>query len=59
MHERYVGYLNGLGVDPGTSTLGPWLECDAANECIKDNARANEIVRGFYRAPFIVPEVKL
>jgi hypothetical protein len=59
MHERYVGYLNGLGVDPALSTLGPWLECDAANECIKDNARANEIVRGFYREPFIVPEVKL
>ncbi len=40
------------------STLGPWLECDAASECIKDNPKANELVKGFYRAPFVVPEIK-
>ncbi len=59
MFDRYVKYLNGLGVDPNTSTVGPWLECDTEKECIKDNPKANEIVRGFYRKPFEVPEIKL
>ncbi len=57
MHERYVNYLAGLGVDPDSSILGPWLECEAEAERIKDNARANELVKGFYRAPFTVPEI--
>jgi predicted dehydrogenase len=59
MHERYVGYLGDLGVDPATSTLGPWLQCDPERECIKDNAKANQLVHGFYREPFVVPEVKI
>jgi hypothetical protein len=59
MYDRYVAYLDGLGVDARTSTLGPWLECDPARECIKDNPRANQIVKGFYRKPFEVPEIKL
>lgn len=59
MFERYVKYLGDIGVDPNTSTLGPWLECDAENECIKNNPKANEIVRGFYRKPFEVPEIKV
>ena len=58
MHERYVNYLSDIGVDPATSTLGPWLECDAERECIKDNPKANEFVKGFYRSPFVVPEIK-
>ncbi len=56
MHERYVAYLDAIGVDPGTSIVGPWLECDAEGECIKNNARANELVKGHYRAPFTMPE---
>ncbi len=59
MFERYVRYVDGLGVDPDTSTLGPWLECDTEHECINDNPKANEIVRGFYRKPFEVPEITL
>lgn len=59
MSERYVAYLGDIGVDPNTSTLGPWLQCDAENECIKDNPRANELVKGFYRKPFEVPEITL
>jgi predicted dehydrogenase len=59
MHERYLKYLGDIGVDPNSSLLGPWLECDARNECIKDNAKANEIVKGYYRAPFEVPEIKV
>ena len=59
MHDRYVTYLGDIGVDPNTSTLGPWLECDAERERIKDNAKANELVKGFYRKPFEVPEIML
>jgi predicted dehydrogenase len=59
MFDRYVAYLEGIGVDPNTSTLGPWLECDAEKECIKDNTKANELVKGFYRSPFEVPEITL
>ena len=59
MHARYLKYLDDLGVDPNSSTLGPWLECDAAAECIKDSAEANRLVKGFYREPFVVPEVKV
>jgi predicted dehydrogenase len=59
MHERYVNYLRDIGVDPNTSTLGPWLQCDAARECIQDNPKANDLVRGSYRQPFVVPEITL
>jgi len=59
MHERYVRYLVELGVDPDTSVLGPWLECDAANECIRNHPQANELVRGSYRQPFEVPAVTI
>ena len=57
MYNTYVKYLNGLEIDPATSVVGPWLECDAERECIKDNAKANEIVRGFYRKGYEVPEI--
>lgn len=57
MFDRYVKYLEGLGVDPNTSTLGPWLECDPEKECFKDNAQANALVKGYYRKPFEVPEI--
>jgi predicted dehydrogenase len=59
MHDRYVQYLGDLGVDPNTSTLGPWLQCDAKDERIKDDPKANELVKGFYRQPFTVPEITL
>lgn len=59
MHQRYVSYLGDLGVEPATSTVGPWLVCDAQHECFQDNAKANELVRGYYRAPFVVPEVRI
>jgi len=57
MYNTYVKYLNGLGVDPNTSILGPWLECDPERECIRNNPRANEIVKGFYRKGYEVPEI--
>lgn len=59
MFERYVKYLGDIGVDPDSSTLGPWLDIDNEKECIKDNPAANELVRGYYRHPFEVPEITL
>ena len=57
MFDRYLEHLKAHDVDPGESILGPWLECDREHECFKDNAEANELVKGFYREPFVVPEV--
>ena len=61
MHDRYVTYLEGLGVDPDTSILGPWLTVDAEKECITGPHadEANRLVRGSYRAPYVLPEVTL
>ncbi len=59
MFDRYVAHIQAHDVDPGESILGPWLQCDTDNECIQDNSRANELVKGFYRQPFEVPEVKV
>lgn len=59
MFDRYLAHLKAHEVDPGESTLGPWLECDRENECFKNNTAANKLVKGFYRAPFVVPEVKI
>lgn len=57
--DRYLAHLKAHDIEPGESLLGPWLEWDEANERFKDNAKANELVRGFYRKPFDVPEVKV
>ena len=57
MFGRYVDHLAAHDIPPGESLLGPWLECDTERECFQNNAQANELVKGFYRAPFEVPEV--
>jgi hypothetical protein len=57
--DRYLAHLKAHDIEPGESLLGPWLEWDEANDRFKDNAKANELVRGFYRKPFDVPEVKV
>jgi len=57
MHERLLKYLGDIGEDPASATLGPWLEVDSEKECIKDNDEANKIVKGFYRAPYLVPDL--
>ena len=59
MFDRYLAHLKAHDVDPGESILGPWLECDQEHESFKDNEKANLLVKGFYRQPFTVPEVKL
>jgi len=57
MHERYLKHIVRHDVDPNTTILGPWLNCDPVNECFKDNTEANKIVRGWYRDPYLVREV--
>jgi predicted dehydrogenase len=57
MHERLVDHLKAHEIDPATATLGPWLECDTAKECFKDNAEANKLVKGYYREPYAVPDL--
>jgi hypothetical protein len=57
MYERYLKHLAAHEIDPDTSILGPWLECDPPSECFKDHAEANKLVQGFYRPPYVVPEI--
>jgi hypothetical protein len=59
MFDRYLEHLKAHEIDPSESTLGPWLQCDREHECFKDNAAANKLVRGIYREPYVVPEVKI
>lgn len=58
--DRLLAHLkaNEIDVSGRTITLGPWLETIPGQERFKDNAEANAIVKGSYRAPFEVPEVK-
>jgi predicted dehydrogenase len=59
MFHRLLEHLAGheIDVDAGTVTLGPWLEIDRENEHFKGNEQANHLVRGFYREPYIVPDL--
>ena len=67
---RLVEHLTAHGIDPdaGTVTLGPWLQIDRRNERFGDEEQlsaearaaaeqANRLVRGFYREPYIVPDL--
>jgi predicted dehydrogenase len=60
MFDRYVKYLNDLGVEPDTSILGPWLFFDSEKERFHGprSQEANLLVKGSYREPYVVPEVK-
>jgi len=57
MYDRFLEHLKAHEVNPDTAILGEWLECDTAHECIKDHAKANELVRGSYREPYVVPDL--
>ncbi|MHC4602245.1 MAG: gfo/Idh/MocA family oxidoreductase, partial [Planctomycetota bacterium] len=61
MFHRLLEHLaaHEVDVDARTVTLGPWLEVDRQNECFKGNEQANRLVRGFYREPYIVPDLSL
>lgn len=58
LFDRYLEHLAAHEIDPNTAILGPWLECDTQHECIKDHPEANQIVRGWYREPYVVPEIR-
>ncbi len=57
MFDRYLEHLKANQIDPNTSTLGPWLEIDRENECFKDSEEANKLVKGFYREPYLIPNL--
>ncbi|HIQ22565.1 MAG TPA: Gfo/Idh/MocA family oxidoreductase [Planctomycetes bacterium] len=57
MYERFVEHLKANEIDVDTATLGPWLKVDRRNECFVDHPEANRIVRGFYRKPYVVPDL--
>ncbi len=57
MFDRFLEHLAAHEIDAGTATLGPWLEIDREKERFKDNEQANRLVRGFYRSPYIVPDL--
>jgi predicted dehydrogenase len=59
LYDRLQEQLKAFKVDAGEAILGPWLESDPQNECFKNNPQANALVRGFYRKPFVVPEIKV
>ena len=57
MYDRLLEHLAANEIDPNTAILGPWLECDRQNECFKDNEEANKLVEGYYRDPYVVPDL--
>jgi len=59
MFDRLMTYLKGweIDVDAATVTLGPWLQVEAKTETFRNNPGANELARGYYREPYVVPEV--
>jgi predicted dehydrogenase len=61
MYERMLKHLisHEIDVNAGTVSLGPWLEIDRKNECFKNNEQANRLVRGFYREPYVVPDLSV
>lgn len=57
MYERLIMHLEANGVDVNSAVLGPWLEVDQQQECFKNHDEANRIVRGWYREPYVVPDL--
>ncbi len=57
--ERFMEHLtaHGINVETRTVTLGPWLSIDSANERFRGSGAANRLVRGTYRAPYVVPKL--
>jgi predicted dehydrogenase len=61
MFDRFIDHLKAheIDVDAPTVTMGPWLEIDRDAERFKDHAEANELARGYYREPYVVPDVSV
>jgi hypothetical protein len=59
---RFTEHLTVNGVDFSKTkvVLGPWLEMDSATEQFVGGSelatKANQLARGHYRAPFVIPE---
>lgn len=59
MYDRFLAHLQGHGIAIDSVILGDRLEVDAPNECFQGHAQANELARGFYRPPYVVPDLSL
>lgn len=59
MHDRFLGHLQAHDIEPDAATLGPWLEIDDTSERFRDHDKANELVNGYYRDPYVVPDLSL
>jgi hypothetical protein len=61
MYKRMLEHLkrHEIDVNADTVTLGPWLRIDRKNECFKDNKKANHLMHGFYRRPYVVPDLSV
>lgn len=59
MFDRLETYLKGweIDVEAATVTLGPWLEIDPKAETFRANPAANELARGTYREPYLLPDL--
>jgi len=57
MYDRFLAHLAANEIDPDTATLGPWLDCDRENECFKQSEKANKLAKGYYREPYVVPDL--
>ncbi|MEA3367048.1 MAG: Gfo/Idh/MocA family oxidoreductase [Planctomycetota bacterium] len=59
MVDRLMAYLKGWDIDlaAATITLGPWLAVDPKTETFQANPAANALARGWYREPYLVPDL--
>jgi hypothetical protein len=57
MYERFINHMEANHVDVDTATLGSWLEIDPQNERFQGHDQANQLVRGYYREPYTVPDL--
>ena len=66
MHDRFVAHLEAHEINVDSATLGPWIEIDQQNEgadisgCgAADPAAVDQLVRGFYRQTYVVPDLSV
>ncbi|MBI2480536.1 MAG: Gfo/Idh/MocA family oxidoreductase [Planctomycetia bacterium] len=57
VYDRFADHLQANDIDINTATLGPWLEVDREHERFHKHDEANRIVQGFYREPYVIPEL--
>ncbi len=59
MANRFFDHLKAhdIDVDAPAAVLGAWLDIDRDRERFRGNEKANALVQGFYRQPYVLPEV--